>query len=282
MAASRKRHAAEHDEEPENGERWLLTYADMITLLMVLFIVMFAISQVDKQKFAALADGLRHNLGGSPQVVTGGSGILDGGKTVNKDDGKLDADPSAPIPDISKSDPASKTAEAAAQRAKLQEAKKEIEAALKAKGLQSSVRFEVTERGLVVSIVTDEVLFDTARAELKPQGRTIIDAIAPALRKLPNNISIEGHTDNRPISTSQFPTNWELSVIRATTVLRYLESDGISGKRMSATGYGDERPVAPNATADGRSLNRRVALVVMSSAVSPTSQSVSITTSTRS
>jgi len=301
---SRRRHRPEEDdEEGANHERWLLTYADMITLLMVLFIVLFAISVVDKKKFAELADGLAHNLGSTSQVaLPAGSGVLSGGKTANDDQGQLQNNPRAPVApidqaqlfaaqnqdanpnpndaqnknDTNQTDP-QQLAEQQMEKQNLlrqeqlalTDAEEQIKAALKAKGLQNSVSFQITSRGLVVSIVTDQVLFDTGQATLKPIGQEILDAVAPALVKLPNDISIEGHTDNVPISGGLFASNWELSAVRATTVLRYLVSnDGLSENRLSATGYADTKPVAPNDTAAHRQQNRRVEVVVLSNLLS--------------
>ena len=289
------------EEGGDNNERWLLTYADMITLLMVLFIVLFAISVVDKKKFAELADGLAHQFGGSAQVLPAGTGVLSGGRMISPDQGWLSTVPNRPIAAIVPPQPAgtgagggvagsagggvasgagggaATTAQQVTSRAQLlaqekqalAQAKQQIEAALQAKGLQRSVSFAVTSRGLVVSIVTDQVLFGTGQAELEPVGKQVLDAIAPALRELPNDISIEGHTDNVPITGGTFASNWELSAVRATTVLRYLvDTDGLQSDRMSATGYADTRPVVPNDTAAHRAQNRRVEVVVLSSLLS--------------
>jgi chemotaxis protein MotB len=277
---ARRRRPVEHEEGEANHERWLLTYADMITLLMVLFIVLFAISVVDKKKFAELADGLSHNFGASTKVMPDGTGVLDGGKTANADLGTLANNPAQPITPINDAEVSTpltpeQQQELQADQAKanllkqeqdtLAEAEKKIEAALQAKGLANSASMQITAQGLVVSIVTDKVLFDTGKADLEPVGQQVLDAIAPALVSLPNDISIEGHTDNVPISGGMFASNWELSAVRATTVLRYLVShDGLPEDRMSATGYADTRPVAPNDTAAHRQENRRVAVVVLS------------------
>jgi chemotaxis protein MotB len=263
---------ADHEEEHENHERWLLTYADMITLLMVLFIVLFAISVVDKKKFAALADGLSHQFGATNKVLPAGTGVLDGGKTSNADQGQLDNNPAQPLSPIDQVE-VSKQRQQQIQKDNLlkqeqqtlTDAKQQIEAALKAKGLQNSASFKLTSRGLVVSIVTDQVLFDTGQASLKPVGQEVLDAVGPALLKLPNDISIEGHTDNVPISGGLFASNWELSAVRATTVLRYLMAhDGLQADRMSATGYADTQPVVPNDSPAHQAQNRRVELVVLS------------------
>lgn len=271
----RRRHkGGAHEEHGEaNHERWLLTYADMITLLMVLFIVLFAISVVDKKKFAELADGLSHNLNSSPKIMPAGSGILDGGKTSKPDQGQLDANPPSPVTPVEEADlekqlkaNLQKQALLKQEKVALNGAEQQIEAALKAKGLQNSVSFAVTSRGLVVSIVTDQVLFDTNKADLKPVGQQILDAIAPALRNLPNDVSVEGHTDNVPITGGPFASNWELSAVRATTVVRYLiATDGLQPNRLSATGYADTKPVVPNDSPAHQAQNRRVDIIVLSS-----------------
>ena len=186
-----RRKAKKHEEEEhENHERWLVSYADMMTLLMVLFIVLFAISVVDKKKFAALADGLSHNFGATNKVLPAGTGVLDGGKTSNDDQGQLANNPAQPLSPIDQVEVSQLKAQQQQQQKEnlikqeqqtLLGAKEQIEAALKAKGLQNSASFKLTSRGLVVSIVTDQVLFDTGQANLKPVGQEVLDAVAPAL-----------------------------------------------------------------------------------------------------
>jgi chemotaxis protein MotB len=290
MSAPRRPHRKKggHEEEHEaNHERWLLTYADMITLLMVLFIVLFASSTISTIKFAELADGLAKQLGGQSQVIPGGTGVLDGGQTTSADHGVQTNNPSAPIQAVQEADQqhlqpsqaaaaATQAQLAAAEQQTLAGARAKIEAALKAKGLEDSVRFTTDSRGLTVSIVTDKLLFNTGQATLQPAGDEVLDAIGPALRLLPNNISVEGHTDNVPISGGVFASNWELSAVRATTVLRYLvATDGLQETRMSATGYADTKPLVPNDTAAHRAVNRRVDVVVLSTLLNTTAASTS-------
>jgi chemotaxis protein MotB len=255
--ARRRRHAASHEEGHENSERWLLTYADMITLLMVLFIVLFAIGETNKDKFAKLHDGLAMSFG-TPSAVDGGQGILQGSQKQ------------APVPDDSHEAEVALARQKQAQLAAQQDAsdlariKARITAALAARGLANAVQFTTDERGLVVNVVTDRVLFDLGQASLRPDGREVLDAIAPALVGLPNRLTVEGHTDNQPISGGRFASNWELSTERATTVLRYLLGRGVDRRRVSAAGYADQRPLSPNTSTANRARNRRVAIVVMS------------------
>lgn len=249
----------DHEEEHENEERWLITYADMITLLMVLFIVLFSIGQTDLKKFEALRAGLVESFGGRGGVpIEGGAGVLDGA-TIEP----LDGETAVEIIE------AQQAAQAAGERA-LREAAEQVQQALAGKGLGDAVTYRLEDRGLVLQIVTDQVLFDLGKADLRPEGRAVLDGLADALRALPNTISVEGHTDNQPISGFPFSSNWELSTYRATTVVRYLiDQKGLDRKRISAAGYGEERPLAPNDTPANRARNRRVEIVVLAPQVKP-------------
>ena len=151
---------------------------------------------------------------------------------------------------------------AEAQKASLDKLREEIAAKLKAKGLSDAVKMVVDERGLVVNIVTDKVLFDNGKADLRKDGTKVLDLIAPIIKGLPNAITVEGHTDNVPISGT-YASNWELSATRATTVLRHLVADKVPAKRISAAGYADQRPLDTNQTEAGKARNRRVAIVVL-------------------
>src|SRR5919199_5702682 len=280
-AAAKSRRSKLHDEEEEhvNHERWLITYADMITLLMVLFIVLYSISQVDLAKFRRLKEGVAGGFGGAAAAgaLEGGAGALDGGPAA------LDAK----LPSVSDLKTASEALKAqntrlAAERQEnqvLDGVQKEIQHSLDADGLGDAVHFRLESRGLVVTVVTDRVLFDIGDADLLPEGREVLDHLAPALARLPNYISIEGHTDNTPIS-GRYPSNWELSTARATTVLRELiERHGLPAERLQAAGYADQRPVAGNDTVEGRAANRRVEIVVLS-AVAESAASMTIPTTT--
>ena len=281
-AARRRTVTEEHEEGHENSERWLLSYADMITLLMALFIVLFAISQVDQAKLIALSNGLDQYFG-EPTSKTSSTGILDGSPQAAVDghgavpNPSLMGDPIVPRPGGSTAQsPSAQSAPAAAaavaaeaasraraarQRDDLAAVRRRISASLAAKGLSGAVQFEERDHGLVVNVVTDRVLFELGDASLRPEGRHLLDVIAPALRGLPNTLTVEGHTDNVPIA-GQYASNWELSTERATTVLRYLLTRGVPGSRVSAAGYADQRPISSNARAAGRARNRRVAIVV--------------------
>jgi chemotaxis protein MotB len=273
--ARRKSKLGLGDGEHENAERWLLTYADMITLLMVLFIVLFAIGQIDQKKFDKLHDGLAQSFGTST-VLNGGAGLLDASavQAPAPDDSRagleaLQRQREAMLADQKAADAASKAAQT---MSKLEGAFTE---ALKNQGLTGAVEFvEVDRRGLVVNIITDRVLFDLGQATLRPSGGKVLDAIAPVLKGLPNGLVIEGHTDNQPISDSRFASNWELSTERATTVLRHLLVDGIDASRVAAAGYADQRPLQAGDSAASRARNRRVAIVILSPTTTTTTSAV--------
>jgi chemotaxis protein MotB len=271
------RRGGAHEEEHENHERWLVSYADMMTLLMVLFIVLFAISQVDQKKFAALKEGLTTGLGSSVNApVTGGTGITstDGVMPAPIDLGAAGAAAEASATraqqQVPRSAPSTSTANdtlAAARReaADLAEIERRISAALRAKGLADSVRFKVDERGLVVALVSDDVFFANASADLRPQGREVLRAVAPVLRAVGRDVAVEGHANHLALRSSAYPSNWELSAARAGSVVRYLQSDdGVPARRLSATGYGSSRPMYPSRDKRSIRFNRRVDVVLVS------------------
>ena len=264
MAARRKKHHEE--EEHENHERWLITYADMITLLMVLFIVLYSISQVDLAKFEKLKAGF-NGAGAGEGILEGSENPLEGGN------GPLDAIAPELEKEAAEALHAQQEQQAAfdKEHAALEKTRDQIVEDLSAVGLGNSVHFRFEARGLVVTVVTDRVLFDIGADVLRPEGREFLDHLAGSLGRLPNPLSVEGHTDNTPISGGgRFPTNWELSTARATSVLRYLvETHHLPAPKLSAAGYADQRPVADNGTIEGRTANRRVEIVVLATVADP-------------
>ena len=242
-----------HQEEGHsNQERWLLTYADLITLLMIFFVLLYTLSKIDTQKFKAVAESLSAAIGsGTPakvQVQTdNGSSIIElnqqEGNAV-KDNGKNQTN-----------DTESKT---------IQAIKKQIDNYLAANHLSSKAETDIEERGLVVSI-RDTLLFSSGSAQVTSTAQSILQKLCSILAPLPNYIKVEGHTDNAPIHNSQFPSNWELSTSRAVNVVHILVSQNIAPERLSAVGYGEYRPVVPNTSDANMSRNRRVDLVIIRS-----------------
>jgi chemotaxis protein MotB len=282
MASSRRRrgHAGQHD----NEERWLLTYADMITLLMALFMVLFSISSVNISKFQTLAESLKSAFSGS--VLTGGRAIRQSGSTSSKamNPNRADIPAIVPItPNIPK--PGDTTAQqistamisASASQKEQQDfehLKAELDAYARTHGFAKQVQTVIDRRGLVVRVLTDKLLFPSGEATLKPAALPLLSEMADLLNvDKTHPILVEGNTDNVPIATAQFPSNWELSAVRATSVVRFLIAHRVAARRLAAAGYADLHPVASNATAAGRARNRRVDIVLQRIYPAPTNSS---------
>jgi chemotaxis protein MotB len=269
-----KKHAA-HDEEHENHERWLVSYADMMTLLMVLFIVLFAISQVDQKKFAELKNGLAVGFGSPSVAFEGGESTLmessdsDSPMDMSSGIGGTTSDATAIQEAVAAKERASASAKQKAAQQEVENFEKikaKIEESLQKQGLQDSVKFTIDERGLVVTVVTSAIVFDGGEAQLLSAGREIMAGIGPAVAGLPNKIEVDGHTNQLAGTTGSYPSGWELSTARASTVVRFLHSNaGIPENRLMASGYADTTPLYPADDPRAASLNRRVEIIVLSS-----------------
>ncbi len=271
----KKRKGGHHEEEEhENHERWLVSYADMITLLFVLFVVLFAISQVDQKKFAALKEGMAAGFGAPLSSFDGGQGPLNDTGTQPQ---PLDVFYSITTPDkpgsvsqkaleaAEKARLAKVRAEASREVKRMEEVERKLKAELEKRGLLDDVRFRIDERGLVVSIVTDKVIFPADRAELTPTGAKVLGAIAPALHAVPNDIIVEGHTNTVPVKPKYFPSEWELSSARASAVVRFFVGQHrFDAKKMQATGRADQHPLYPASDPNANRLNRRVEVILVS------------------
>jgi len=258
--------------EPEkhaNHERWLVSYADFITLLFAVFVTLYAMSQSDKKKVEEVAASLRESFGYSAQAAAGQRGVLQ-----SQDIKPIPAikPEMAIIPMINKMPPAGPRqggmekgrAKGKAEEKEFKEIQSAIEAYLIKHGAQNKVSIGITRRGLVVSL-KEAGFFDSGSAVIKPSGYQLLNTIIEAMTQYSNPLRVEGHTDNMPISTPLFPSNWELSVARASNVLRYIQKNyDVDPTKLSATGYGEYRPVADNTTSEGRSKNRRVDMVLLS------------------
>jgi chemotaxis protein MotB len=277
--------------EEANELRWLTTYGDVVTLLLAFFVMLYAISQVDQQKFQmfvsgladpfdnpAVAEGLLNSgtgfvgsdLGdGSKDLDTFGSpALLDGLPEVQQIDNAggvfEDNQPAEPNDNIDE-DPGAGGVDpdALVTNEQLVHVRDAIGSALEAAGLDAMVDFEINSRGLVIAIATDHVLFASGSAEFGSNGEAIIAAVAPTLATFNNEILVEGHTDTVPLNRDGYD-NWNLSTDRALAVLKALTDwDGIDPARLGATGYGEFRPRASNGTEEGKAANRRVELVVV-------------------
>lgn len=224
------------DTSPAGAPAWMSTYGDMVTLLLCFFVLLFSFATLDVQKFTAIA-----------QSMNGALGVLDSGMTVTMEP-------------LVNSFPGDTPTEESEEFVRLYE---EMSEYIKENNLQASITLRLDERGLLVRFM-DNVLFDSGKADLKPKAREIINTVASIIKQNDKNVRIEGHTDNVPINTYRFPSNWELSTTRAVNVVKYLiEENGIDARRLSASGYADQHPVDDNGTSEGRQKNRRVDMVIL-------------------
>lgn len=277
----RRRHAGEH----ENEDRWLLTYSDMITLLMALFMVLFSISSVNISKYETLQKSLKAAFSG--QILPGSKSIAHQGATPNSANVPASVELQAlePVATEGASELQNSTARAAAasnssssasavassareaaardQAAEFQHIKEELEAYAREHGFAKSVQTAIEARGLVIRVLTDDLLFASGQATLEPQATGLLTEIAQLLNvDQTHPISVEGNTDNVPIHSALYPSNWELSTARASTVVEFLIAHGVGASRLTASGNAEQRPADSNTTASGRARNRRVEIVM--------------------
>jgi chemotaxis protein MotB len=241
--ARKKKH-----EEHVNHERWLVSYADFITLLFAFFVTLYAISQVDAKKLGKLVESMQSAFdtrvfdSGSPKLA------LSEGVTKGVEQQKL-VEPISPPVSVAPT---------------LEALQTNIQAKLVRAKFVDRVRMVQEKRGLIISL-TEAGFFDPGESTLKKSGEQVVDMIAETLMTNPYHFRIEGHTDALPIHTDRFPSNWELSTARATFILSYLTTRfAFEPTRLSVAGYGEYRPIAPNNTVEGRSMNRRVDIVILS------------------
>jgi chemotaxis protein MotB len=269
----------EEHEEHVNHEAWVIPYADLLTLLMAMFIALFAMSTVDLSKFKEISLSFNRALGGS-ELNTGvfaeekGDGPLEGqgqgtgltqmpGGEVGPDHQAKGRSTLASLLDFKANLDVARSQE----RRSLTRVARTIQRQAEAKGFAGFLSLRVEQRGLVVTVVTDQVLFDSGEATLRPEGVRILGVVGEALATVDNPLLVEGHTDSDPISTARYPSNWELSTSRAGAVIRFPhEPAGRPPPRGPAAASADPRPGASTATAEGKAKNRRVEIVVQSTA----------------
>jgi chemotaxis protein MotB len=239
-------------EAPENVERWMLTYLDMITLLMAFFCILFAFSQVDAVKFKQVAQSMSMSFGtggGSGQnMITNfsGTGI---------------------IPQMS-----SNSLIAIRENNQFKSIIKMLMDYAAQEGISKSIQFKITDRGLEGSFA-DNVLFESGKADLSSKSREILDKMASALFKVDAPIQVEGHTDDVPIHNEKYLSNWQLSTDRATNVIMYwISKYPDKAKNLSAAGYGEYHPVDFSNTPEGRAKNRRITIILLRGSASQNKQ----------
>lgn len=237
--------------ETENTDRWMVSYADFVTLLFAFFVVMYAISSVNEGKYRVLSDTMNEAFKvapKSPDPIQIGKEhkVISSAESTNEI-----IKPIKVLPKL--------------QRTYEREMQQIAETVSKSvQPLIDQGLIKVTKHDLWVEIeMNSKILFSSADSELEDEALPALKALAGVLKKLPNSIDVEGHTDNIPISNELFPSNWELSASRAASVVHLFTRYGVDPKRLSSIGYAEFRPVASNATADGRLRNRRVKVVIL-------------------
>jgi chemotaxis protein MotB len=275
-------------EDHVNHEAWAIPYGDMLVLLLALFVVMYAVSSVNEGKYRVLADSLSAEFSGSPKTLSPvqfgskqtGSEADSRSSVMRQRAAQTAGGPMAKKPDPTETiqsrlpmplRPSAAEVKAAAgkntvrvieERRNLQKMGAEIEDALGDLVKQNMVRVRASEQTLEVEIRAD-ILFPSGSSQLATQAQPVLGKVAGILKRFPNPMRVEGHTDSLPISTSVFPSNWELSSARAASVVHLFVREGIEPTQMSVAGFGEFRPAADNATVDGRNRNRRVVIVVL-------------------
>jgi len=234
-------------EEHENMERWLVSYADFITLLFAFFVVMYSVSSVNEGKYRVMSNALKSSFSNTRPI--GELSIMN-----------LPIEKSRQI--------------VVTERQKSQSNARtflKVANSITTSKVPDGVKITSTERGLSIRI-KDDALFSSGSADLNPQIKEFLDLIAGLVRELPNLIAVEGHTDNRPIRTATYPSNWDLSTARANTLLRYFtEHHHLRADRFTSTGFAGTRPIESNSTSEGQASNRRVELIVLRDTSPPAS-----------
>ena len=233
-------HSPEEDEE-SSGE-WIVTFSDLMSLLLTFFILLFSFSTIQEQKFKELIESLKQALGVQhiPEA-----GTREGLEMVHRDQ--------QPTPH------AVDELGGLVQK-QLEEIQSQVEEFIYKNKLQGLVNVQVGTRGAVITI-SDVIIFPEGKADFNPEAYPILDKMVELLRQFPYRVRVEGHTDNVPIHTKEFPSNWELSTARAARIVRYFIARGIDPKRLSAEGFAHYHPIADNSTPEGRARNRRVEIV---------------------
>jgi len=273
----------EHEKEP-NHERWLVSYADFITLLFAVFVTLYAMSFTDKQKVDKVIASINASFGigksATLNIIDNSSfspvpGLIDISKKEVVPPRTFQGDDEKKLKKLKEQEAARKLKEQEAakketggkNRADEEEFKKieeKIRQYLKDKGAENQVKTTIDSRGLVISL-KDTEFFESGQASVRRASTPLLNDIVSAINKYTNSVRIEGHTDSNPIQTAAFPSNWELSTARATNIVQYLiGSHAFSPDKLSAIGYGEFRPIADNKTAEGRQKNRRVDIVLLS------------------
>jgi len=269
----RRRRKKDNSPEVSHANDWLVTYSDLMTLCLTFFVLLYSFSTLDNRKWMNVITSIQGSLGvldgAGPSINEGfpGNGTgFNGSSSTNSSAGQAG---SAAGQAGTSAGQAAGQVERVDEFLKYQQEMKKLEGLqgrlgdyLQDKGLSNSISVDVEERGLVLRF-QDSILFEKGKGDLLPQSTIILREIAGILDSTENGIRIEGHTDNLPIHTERYPSNWELSTSRATNVLRFLIQEGLAADKLSAVGYGEYHPLVQNTNEENRRKNRRVDIVIL-------------------
>jgi chemotaxis protein MotB len=258
---AKKKRGGDHGEHPD--ERWLVTYADLMTLLVALFMVLFSISSVNKTKFETLQHSLQDAFSG--KILPGGQSIKNAGGTTNIKTPSSAPKESSLQPYVgAPKDTTMSGGSTNDEQKKFEALKKKIDHVAAQKKLSGKIKATVTKDGLLIRLLTDDLLFDSGSAVPRPEALPLLKDVANLLAttQAGHKLIVSGNTDSQPIHSGQFTDNLDLSTARANAIFRTFAGDGISPVRMTAAGRGAYAPIASNKSAGGRSLNRRVEILV--------------------
>lgn len=271
MVKKNKKHS-----EEEGGEAWLLPYSDLMTLLLAVFIVLFAVSQVDETKTEKMAESFRESM-----IVGGGAGVFSGEGTsvipmipnqTGTGEGEQEGDGGTASEDAAQSEQTQSNVSQEElenflgqyEMGNLQDLQLKLDKLFQGEGMNTAITTHIDTRGLVISL-NNTILFESGSAVIKTENEDTLFQLAAAINSLDNYIRIEGHTDNRPINTKTYPSNWELSTARAASVVRlFIDKCNVAPEKVVAVGYGEYKPIADNDTEEGRAKNRRIDIIILS------------------
>lgn len=234
---------------------WMVTYSDLVTLILVFFILLFSMSQIDQIKFEAVAESFQNRMifDFLPSAVP----LDHPSESTDTESGDL-------IDNLEEALPVKETEEDGETKEDLLEKlMADVENYLNEHGLKEVISADRTDRGVVL-VLQESILFDSGEAEILEEGKPFLSRVGLLLKDIPNHVNVEGHTDARPISNYRYPSNWELSGARASSVIRYLiEEENLRIDRFSSVGYADTMPIVPNTTPENLKKNRRVEIVIL-------------------
>lgn len=255
----RYNHRRRNKPHKKGAPAWMVTFSDLMSLILVFFILLFSMSQIDVEKFRALANSFNDTA------------VFDYSPSVVPMENKMDQGQNQGIPNTVDKEPAESKESEQQKLGELDQADsdkslshllEEVQSYLKESEISNSITAIREERGVVL-VLDEQVLFETGEARIIAQAKPFLNKVGDLLNRVPNIVKVEGHTDNRPISTAKFPSNWELSGARASSVIRYfIGRHNLEPERFISVGYSDTRPIAPNTTSANLQKNRRVEIVI--------------------